>query len=295
MVRPAQQHNAMIADNSVAKLKTWHERYGHLNFNDLHKLKVINMVTSLDIPVKMTAIPCETCNRAKIHALPHRHSETRAKNTLELIHMDICGPMSVTSMGGARYFATFIDDYTRYTEVVMLKKKSDIFAAFVKYLAKVERETGRKITKIRSGNAKEYDSKEFNQFLETMSIRREFSVEYTPEQNGVAERMNRTIEEMARCMILQSKSPTSLWTEAVNTAAYLRNRCPSKAIGNKTPLEMWSGKKPDVRRLRTFGSHVTALKKRPGLIKWEAKGEDFVFVGYGIGSKGYRLWRKGTT
>lgn len=79
----------------------------------------------------------------------------------------------------------------------------------------------------------------------------------------------------------------------VNTAVYLRNRCPSKANGNETPLEIWSGKKPDVRRFRTFGSHVTALK-RPGLTKWEARGEDFVFVGYSIGSKGYRLWRKGT-
>lgn len=141
-----------------------------------------------------------------------------------MIHTDICDPMSVTSIGGARYFATFIDDYTWYTEIVMLKKKSDIFAAFVKYLAKVERETGRKITKIRSDNAKEYVSKEFNQFLEAMGVRREFSVEYTSEQIGVAERMNRTIEEMARCMLLQSKSSTSLWAEAVNTAVYLRNR-----------------------------------------------------------------------
>lgn len=252
------------------------------------------MVTGLDIPLKMTAIPCKTCNRGKIHALPHQVSGTRAKNTLELIHTDICGPINVTSIGGARYFVTFIDDYTRYTEV-MLKKKSNVFAAFVKYLAKVERETGNKIIRIRSDNAKEYVSKDFNQFLEAKGIKREFSIEYTPEQNGVAERMNRTIEEMARCMLIQSKSPTSLWAEAVNTAVYLRNRCPSKATGNKTPLELWSGKKPVVSGFKTFGSHVTALKKRPGLTKWDAKGEDFVFVGYSIGSKGYRLWRRGTT
>lgn len=294
VVKPEQQHDAMMAEGSVGKLKTWHERYGHLNFDDLHKLKVNDMVTGLDIPLKMTAILCETC-RGKIHALPHQVSGTRTKNTLELIHTDICGPINVTSMGGARYFVTFIEDYTRYTEVVMLKKKSDVFAAFVKYLAKAERETGNKIKRIRSDNAKEYVSKEFNQFLEAKGIKREFSIEYTPEQNGVAERMNRTIVEMARCMLIQSKSPTSLWAEAVNTAVYLRNRCPSKATGNKTPSELWSGKKPDVRGFKTFGSHVTALKKRPGLTKWDAKGEDFVFVGYSIGSKGYRLWRRGTT
>lgn len=97
---------------------------------------------------------------------------------------------------------TFIDDRTRYIEVVMLKKRSDVFAAFKKYVAKVEREHGRKIIKVRSDNAKEYVSKEFNQFLEAEGIKREFSVEYTPQQNGVAERANRTIEEMARCMLL---------------------------------------------------------------------------------------------
>ncbi|KYN19761.1 Copia protein, partial [Trachymyrmex cornetzi] len=90
------------------------------------------------------------------------------------------------------------------------------------------------------------------------------SVEYTPQQNGVAERANRTIEEMARCMLLQSEGPTSLWAEAVNKTVFLRNRCPSKATGDKTPLELWSGKKPDVRKFRTFGSHVTALRKGPG-------------------------------
>jgi len=147
------------------------------------------MVTGLDIPLKRIEIPCEICNRAKIHALPHRVSDTKTKDTLELIHTDICGPMNVTSMGGARYFVTFIDDKTRYIEIAMLKKRSDVFAAFKNYLARVEREHGRKIKRVRSDNAKEYVSKEFNQFLEAEGIKREFSVEYTPQQNGVAERI----------------------------------------------------------------------------------------------------------
>lgn len=89
--------------------------------------------------------------------------------------------------------------------------------------------------------------------------------------------------------------PTSLWAEAINTAVFLRNRCPSRATKDKTPLELWSGKKPDVRKFKTFGSHATALKKGPGVSKWDAKGEDFVFVGYSIESKAYRLWSRGTT
>jgi len=295
VVNTVPRHNAMVADGSIEKLKMWHERYGHLNFSDLHKLKKNNMVTGLDIPSKKTDIPCEICNRAKIHALPHRVSETKTKDTLGLIHTDICGPMNVASLGGARYFVTFIDDKTRYIEVAMLKKRGDVFAAFKNYLARVEREHSRKIKKIRSDNAKEYVSKEFNQFLEAEGIKREFSVEYTPQQNGVAERANRTLEEMARCLLLQSGGPTSLWAEAVNTAAFLRNRCPSRATGDKTPLELWCGNKPDVKILKTFGSHVTALKKGPGSSKWDAKGEVYMLVGYSKESKAYRLWRKGTT
>lgn len=294
IMKTTQQHYAMMADKSIVAMKLWHERYGHLNLNDLRKLKINKMVSGLDIPPEAINIPCEICNRAKIHALPHRVSETRTKNTLELIHTDICGPMNVTSMGGARYFVTSIDDKT-YTEVVMLKKRSEVFDAFKKYVAKVEREQDRKIIKVRSDNAKEYTSKEFNEFLEAAGIRREFSVEYTPQQNSVAERANRTIVEMARCMLLQSGVPTSLWAEAVNTAVFLRNRCPSRAAVDKTPLELWSGKKPDVKNLKTFGSHVTALKKGPGISKWDAKGEDLIMVGYNTESKAYRLWRKGST
>lgn len=135
--------------------------------------------------------------------------------------------MNVTSMGGARYFVTF-DDRTRYIEVVMLKKRSDVFAAFKKYVAKVEREHGRKIIKVRSDNAKEYVSKEFNQFLEAEGIKREFSVEYTPQQNGVAERANRTIEEMARCMLLQSRVNPYYCSDVIMGRSYKHSSIPAK-------------------------------------------------------------------
>lgn len=120
------------------------------------------------------------------------------------------------------------------------------------------------------------------------------NVEYTPQQNGIAERANRTLVEMARYMLIQSKLSKSLWAEAINTAVFIRNRCPSKQLTETTPIEMWSNKKPYVEFMRIFGSKVIALNKGPRLNKFEAKGELYLLVGYSDESKIYRLWKPGT-
>lgn len=203
--------------------------------------------------------------------------------------------MEVKSYGNARYFAIFIDDKTRYIEVVFLKSRSDILTEFKKYQLRVEKETGCKLIRLRSDNAKEYINKEFSDYLESQGIRRQLSVEYTPQQNGVAERANRTIVEMARAMLIKSKVPKGLWAEAVNMAVFLRNRCPSKANGKMTPYELWSGRKPNVNFFRIFGSYATFLKKGPGISKLDPKGGEGIIVGYSTEAKAYRLWIPNTT
>lgn len=122
-------------------------------------------------------------------------------------------------------------------------------------------------------------SKEFNDFLEEERIKRQLSVEYCPQQNGVAERANRTLVEMARCMLLQSGVPNSLWPEAINTA-YIRNRCPTKILENSTPIEDWSTEKPYVGFMRIFGSKVIALEKKQSRGKFEPKRKKYILVGY---------------
>ena len=102
----------------------------------------------------------------------------------------------------------------------------------------MEKTTGQVIKKLTTDNGKEYVSNQFAEFFRKEGIRRELSVEYTPQQNGVAERANRSLTEMARCMLLDAKLPKYLWAEAINTAAYIRNRCPTKLLLNKTPYEM---------------------------------------------------------
>lgn len=225
IVDEAEQSRALAVHNTESdNLSRWHQRYGHLNLKDLKQLKTQNMVIGLNLRGNSAQLNCEICNKCKIHQLPYKNSTNREKEILDLVHSDICGPMSIPSLGGAKYFVTFIDDKTRYTEVAMLNRRSDVFTAFKIYKRHAGKETGYQIKKLRTDNAKEYLSKEFSNFLEEEGIKRQLSVEYCPQQNGVAERANRTLVEMARCMLLQSGVPNSLWAEAINTAAYIRNR-----------------------------------------------------------------------
>jgi len=137
-------------------------------------------------------------------------------------------------------------------------------------------------------------SNDFKKFLEDEGIALQLSVEYTPQQNGVAERANRTIVEMARCMLQQSGLLQSLWAEAVSTATFIRNRCPTKYLNDKTPFEAWTNNKSYVGFFRISGSKVIALNKGPKRGKFLQKGDKYILVGYSEESKAYRLWKPGT-
>ena len=294
IIKEHQIQSAMISKQCNVNLMKWHQRMGHLNFEDLRKLKRKEIVAGLRDDFKNESPTCEVCMKAKIHQLPFKKSTRRESNVLHLIHTDICGPFKTCSLGGAKYFATFIDDKSRYVELAILKKKSDILQAFKEYKARVDKQTDRQIKKIRSDNAKEYLSHDFNGFLKQEGIERELSVEYTPQQNGVAERANQTLVEMARCMLLQTNLPYTLWAEAVCTATYIRNRCPTKVLNDVTPIEVWTKKKPYVGYFRTFGSRTIALNKNSKSNKFAPRGEEYILVGYSQEAKAYRLWKKGT-
>lgn len=270
----------------------WHERFGHLNAKSLTFLLKNNMVEGVDINNLVTdTLKCETCLKGKMTTIPFpKCSAHRSSKVLELIHSDICGPFRINSIGGARYFVLFIDDFSRKMFVYFLKQKSEVFQAFKRFKSAVELETSQKIKSIRTDNGCEYLSREFSNFLEEAGIQRQLTVQYTPQQNGVAERANRTVVEMARCMILHAGVPEYLWAEAVNTAVYIRNRCPTKVLKDITPYEAWSGKKPIVSHFRTFGCKAFMLEKRSGRSKFKAKSTECIMVGYSSESKAYRVY-----
>lgn len=279
---------AMVAKNEVAEL--WHQRLGHTGYSNLKILQSMNMV--LDLPKFVVEKEgCESCILSK-HSRDSfpKESETRATKKLELIHSDVCGPMQSLSIIGSRYFLTFIDDATRMVWVYFLKSKSEVFQTFKKFKNLVENQASCKIKKIRSDRGSEYLSGEFTKFLEDHGIERQLTAAYSPQQNGVSERRNRSLVEMARAMIKAKDLPMKFWAEAVHTAAYIQNRIPTKALENKTPLEAWNGTKPSMNHLKVFGCvcyvHIPDEKRK----KWDDKSKKAIFVGYSSQTKGYRVY-----
>ena len=159
--------------------------------------------------------------------------EIRSSRKLELVHSDVCGPMHTESIGGRKYFVTFIDDYSRCCAVYFVRHKSEVLDKFKEFEAITTNECGHRIGTLRIDNGGEYLSAEFKTYLKSKGIRHQLSVPYSPEQNGVAERMNRTLIESARSMIAHAGLPNCYWAEAVATAAYVttvHRRMPSRNI-----------------------------------------------------------------
>ena len=271
----------------------WHLRYGHLNYKGMRLLKEKNMVKGLPNIDKIDKV-CEGCIYGKMHRLPFPKNAWRAKAPLELVHSDILGPTRTPSLGGKRYFLLFVDDYTRMMWIYILEKKSEAFSVFLKFQALVERQSGSPIKTLRTDRGGEYIYTPFMEYYKEKGIKRQLTVRKTPQQNGVAERKNRTIAEMARSMLKGKGLPNTFWAEAVNTAVFILNRSPTKAVQNKTPYEAWYKEKPQVHFLKIFGCIAYALVPSEQREKFDEKGEKYIFIGYSDESKGYRLYNPNT-
>lgn len=280
------------ANAAVAKSDSlWHSRLAHVHEAAIKRMCREGLVNGAELSETKVGL-CEPCVKGKMSRMPFKaRSEIKSTRVLELVHTDVCGPMRTTSLGGSRYFVTFVDDFTRYTHVYFLHDKSEVFSKFLEFSALVSNQTGQSIGTLRSDGGGEYISNEFETHLKSCGIRHEITVRYSAEQNGVAERYNRTVCEAARAMIIESRLPKFLWAEAIATAAYVRNRVPTRAHSEPTtPYELWHGSKPDISNLRVFGclaySHIPDQLRG----KLDDKAESMLHVGYSTRSKGYRLY-----
>ena len=231
-----------IAEKNKERL--WHRQYGHIGKQKLQRMASGELVRHLDYNSSKSIGFCETCIGGKHHRTPFDSSKTQSTELLELVHSDVCGKISEKSLGGGQYFLTFTDDKSRYSWVFILRSKDQVFDRFQEWKAQVEKSSQKKIKTIRTDNGGEYTSTKFETYQKSEGIRHELTVPKTPEQNGVAERLNRTLVEMSRSMLIDAKLPKAFWAEAVSTAVYLKNRSPSKSLDNMTPYEAWHGSKP---------------------------------------------------
>lgn len=213
----------------------------------------------------------------------------RSSQPLELVHSDVCGPFQVETYDKHRYFVTFIDDYTHFCCVYLIKSKSDVFDMFVEFSTMASSHFNLGIQRLRCDNGGEYRNHKLLNFCKERGILCEFTVPYTPEQNGVSERMNRTLVEKGRTMLIESRLSNCLWGEAILISNYLNNRSPTNAISDfKTPYEKWHNKKPDISKLQVFGTIAFAHIPNERRKKLDCKSLKCYFVGYS--PNGYRLW-----
>lgn len=285
-----QQYGGLGAMAAANKDEThlWHLRYGHLYEQSLKRLSENKMVCGLPPIDKIPAV-CEGYILGKQARRSFPNSSWRASSVLELVHADLCGPMETKSLGGNSYFLLFTDDYSRMSWVYFLSRKSETFDHFKSFKVQVEMEVGQKLKTLRTDRGGEFCSSLFHAFCKNHGIKRELTAPYTPEQNGVAERKNRTVVEMARSLMKEKNLEDCFWGEAVATAVYLLRLSPTKAISHRTPYEVWFNRKPSVEHLRVFGCPAYALVPKQRRKKLDSKSKRCVFVGYCQNSKAYKL------
>ncbi|KAJ9542203.1 hypothetical protein OSB04_028709 [Centaurea solstitialis] len=262
----------------------WHCRLGHINKKRVELLLKGGFLGTFDYKPFDN---CESCLSGKMTKQPFNKENERATDLLEIIHTDVCGPFSHVARGGYRYFITFTDDFSRYGYVYLMRHKSESFERFREFQNEVQNQLGRKIKFLRSDRGGEYLSDEFDNHLMECGIVSQLTPPYTPQMNGVSERRNHTLLDMVRTMMCHSTLPMSFWGHALETAAHILNRAPTKSV-EKTPYELWKGKKPNISFLRIWGCEVYI--KRPTSEKLKPKSDKCFFVGYPRTTMGYYFY-----
>lgn len=210
----------------------------------------------------------------------------------EYIHSDVCGPVPVESLGGARpFYVLFKDDSTEFRFVYFLRHKSDVYERFVEFERLIANKFGHTIKTLRTDNGLEYRNARMDEYRKKKGITLEATAPYTPEQNGRSKRDNRTIVEAARTLLQAKGLPSQLWAEATATAVYTLNRTgQSRNGGSRTPYELWTGRKPDHSHMRIFGSDAYVYIPKQKVTKFEARAEKRILVGYDSESPNYRVY-----
>jgi transposase InsO family protein len=278
------------AASSTPELPTpsnlWHLRCVHASSSTLRKVKSIRS--------SYKSSECVHCILAKSHRLPFQPSKFRATAKLEYVHSDVCGPFP-KSIGNSKYYVTFTDDLTRFKWVIPIKnKKSRTLKKKVEeWIKLVERQSGHKVKCIRTDQGREYLG-DLTPFLKSLGVEHHDTAPFTPQSNGISERLNRVLNESIRAMLYSANMPDVYWAEAVTTAAYVWNRLPNSTVGENelSPYEMWFGKKPNLHALRPFGCVVYATvpdERQPKLSKVLHRAHRGSFVGY-VSSTSWKFW-----
>jgi transposase InsO family protein len=231
----------LIAKTSMDWL--WHRRLAHVGMKNLHKLLKGEHVLGLTNVCFEKDRPCAACQAGKqVGSTHHNKNVMTTSRPLELLHMDLFGPIAYLSIGGSKYSLVIVNDFSRFTWVFFLQDKSETQGTLKRFLRRAQNEFELKVKKIRSNNGSEFKNLQVEEYLEEEGIKHEFSAPYTPQQNSVVERKNMTLIDMARTMLGEFKTPERFWSEAVNTACHAINRLYLHRLLKKTSYELLTDK-----------------------------------------------------
>ncbi|GJP54443.1 hypothetical protein CLOM_g13532 [Closterium sp. NIES-68] len=281
------------ATSGQASWETWHRRLAHVAVSTLEVMAREQSVQGLRLHGgNADSRDCEVCMQSKFARFPFHRVDGSAKAPLEVVHMDLVGPMRTEGIGGAMYFLTLVDDWSRFTWARPLSKKSDAAAAIKEdWLPMVERQSQRLVKVLRSDRGGEFLGADFTAWLKKNGIRHQLTCPGTPQQNGIAERANRTIGEAAKALLRDAGLPYKFWPEAVRQVVTVKNRVLTH-VGEQhwVPYERWLGKKPLVDMLRVWGCMGLVMVPKEQRHKLEVATVWAVHLGMAPDSKGWLMW-----
>lgn len=286
------QKQDFVAAVKGRTLDKWHRVLGHVNTWTINMLQKNNLVTGLIVDKSQAPTQCTACIQGKQHVEPFpKQTDEKVQAIGDLTLSDVWGPAQIEGPGRERYFYTYTDFKTRYSVLYFGHTKDEALQHFQSYKQFVETQTGNKLKRFRSDNGGEYVNKSFKEFCATNGIIMETTAPYSPAQNGIAERLNRTLLEHARAMIFAKNLPKTLWPEAVTYANYIKNKCLTRALGTDiTPYQAFFGKKPNVSRLEEFGTKCWVLVPDQRRAKLDPKAEEHIFVGVAEHAKAWKYY-----
>ncbi|GJR39326.1 retrovirus-related pol polyprotein from transposon TNT 1-94 [Tanacetum coccineum] len=284
-----------MAKASPTQAWLWHRRLSHLNFDYITLLSKKDIVTGLPKLKYVKDQLCSSCEMSKAKRSSFKSKAVpSSKGRLNLLHMDLCGPMRVASINGKKYILVIVDDYSRYTWTLFLRSKDETPKVLKDFLTMIQRNLQAQVISVRTDRGTKFLNKTLHAYFKEEGIEHQTSTPRTPEQNGVVERRNHTLVEAARTMLSASKLPLSFWAEAVATACYTQNRSIIISSHGKMAYHIINDRKPSIKHLHIFGCICYITRDGENLDKMKEKGDPCVMVGYSTQSKGYHVYNKRT-
>ncbi|GJS92744.1 retrovirus-related pol polyprotein from transposon TNT 1-94 [Tanacetum coccineum] len=292
---PTSNPICLMTKTTLSQAWLWHRHLSHLNFDTINLLLKNNIVNGLPKLKFVKDHLCSSCELGKAKRKSfHTKTTPSSKRRLQLLHMDLCGPMQVESINEKKYVLVIVDDYSRYTWTHFLRSNDETPEVLIDFLTLIQRGLHAQVRTVQTDKGTEFLNKTLHTYFAKEGIKHETSTARTPEQNGVVERRNHTLVEAARTMLSATKIPLFFWSEAIATACFTQNRSLVIPRHEKTPYYIINARKPSVKFFHIFGSLCYIIRDGGNLDKMKEKGDACIFVGYSTQSRAFRVFNKRT-